>query len=105
MGPHFSALVEREKDMLQPPTLSMYELSMSVRVSWQAHSLSNAGTNGSNRVMPRRQFLADGTETDACSGSIAKHHHAVLLAEYLAASRSPLWPACHGRDVRRAASL
>ena len=55
--------------MLHSPTLTMYELSMNVRVSWQAHSLSNAGTNGSNRIMPRRQLLADGNETDACSGS------------------------------------
>ena len=91
--------------MLQLPTLSMYELSVTVRVSWQAHSLSNAGTNGSNKVMPRRQFLADGTETDACSGSIAKHHHAVLLAEYLMASGIPLCPACQEHDGRRAAAL
>jgi len=74
-------------------------------VSWQAHSLSTAGTNGSNKVMSRRQFLADGTETDACSGSIAKHHHAVLLAEYLMASGIPLCPACQEHDGCRAAAL
>jgi CRISPR-associated autoregulator DevR family len=91
--------------MLQSPTLTMYELSINVRVSWQAHSLSNAGTNGSNRIMPRRQLLADGNETDACSGSLAKHHHAVLLAEYLAASGIPLCQACRQRDGRRAAAL
>src|SRR5258708_35900152 len=91
--------------MPQPSTLAMYELTINARVSWQADSLSNAGTNGSNKVMPRRQFLADGTETDACSGSIAKHHHAVLLAEYLAASGIPLCPACQERDGRRAAAL
>jgi len=105
MVSRFSALVEREKVMLQPPTLSIYELSINVRVSWQAHSLSTAGTNGSNKVMSRRQFLADGTETDACSGSIAKHHHAVLLAEYLMASGIPLCPACQEHDGRRAAAL
>jgi CRISPR/Cas system-associated protein Cas7 (RAMP superfamily) len=105
MGPHFSALVERKKDMPQPPTLSMYELSINVRVSWQAHSLSNAGTNGSNKVMPPRQQLADGSETNACSGSIAKHHHAVLLAEYLTASGISLCPACQQHDSRRAAAL
>lgn len=91
--------------MHDTPTLAIYELSVNVRVSWQAHSLSNAGTEGSNRLMPRRQMLADGSVTDACSGSIAKHHHAVLLAEYLAASGVPLCPACQQRDGRRAAAL
>src|SRR5258708_5329207 len=57
-------------------TLAMYEMSLNVRVTWQAHSLSTIGSNGSNRVHPRRQLLADGTETDATSGNIAKHHHA-----------------------------
>src|SRR6266702_1415610 len=95
----------RGKTMLDTPTLAIYELSVNVRVSWQAHSLSNAGTEGSNRLMPRRQLLADGSVTDACSGSIAKHHHAVLLAEYLAASGVPLCPACQQRDGRRAAAL
>ena len=85
--------------------LSIYDLSVNARVSWQAHSLSNAGTNGSNRVMPRRQLLADGSETDACSGSIAKHHHATLLAEYLAFCGVPLCPACQRRDGRRVAAL
>jgi CRISPR-associated autoregulator DevR family len=74
-------------------------------VAWQAHSLSNAGTNGSIRLLPRRQLLADGTETDACSGNIAKHHHAMLLAEYLEAAGVPLCPACASRDGRRAAAL
>lgn len=91
--------------MHDTPTLAIYELSVNVRVSWQAHSLSNAGTEGSNRLMPRRQMLADGSVTDACSGSIAKHHHAVFLAEYLAASGVPLCPACQQRDERRAAAL
>jgi len=62
--------------MNEQKSLSTYELSLSVRVAWQAHSLSNAGNNGSNRLLPRRQLLADGTETDACSGNIAKHSHA-----------------------------
>jgi len=83
----------------------IYEMSINVRATWQAHSLSNAGNNGSNRLLPRRQLLADGTETDACSGNIAKHHHAALLAEYLEAAGSPLCPACRSRDGRRAAAL
>jgi len=42
---------------------------------------------------------------EGCSGSIAKHHHAVLLAEYLTASGIPLCPACQEHDGRRAAAL
>ncbi len=90
--------------MIQSP-ITIYDLSLNVRVSWQAHSLSNVGTNGSNKLMPRRQLLANRTETDACSGNIAKHHHAVLLAEYLEAARVPLCSACSQRDARRAAAL
>jgi CRISPR/Cas system-associated protein Cas7 (RAMP superfamily) len=85
--------------------MTIYDLSLNVLVSWQAHSLSTAGTNGSNRLMPRRQLLANRTETDACSGNIAKHHHAMLLAQYFEAARVPLCPACSRRDARRAAAL
>jgi CRISPR-associated autoregulator DevR family len=91
--------------MNEQKMLSVYEISLSVRVAWQAHSLSNAGNNGSNRLLPRRQLLADSTEADACSGNIAKHYHAVLLAEYLEAAGSSLCPACRARDGRRAAAL
>jgi CRISPR-associated protein Cst2 len=86
-------------------SLSIYELSLNVLVAWQAHSLSTIGSNGSNRLFPRRQLLADKTETDAISGNIAKHHHAALVAEYFAADRSPLCPACRVGDGRRAAAL
>lgn len=82
-----------------------YEMSINVLVAWQAHSLSTVGNNGSNRLLPRRQLLADKTETDAISGNIAKHHHAALAAEYLAADGSPLCPACRLGDGRRAAAL
>ena len=85
--------------------LPIYEMSICARVSWQAHSLSNAGSNGSNRTMPRRQLLADGTETDACSGNIAKHHHAALVTEIFEQSGVYLCPACSARDGRRAAAL
>jgi CRISPR-associated autoregulator DevR family len=84
---------------------TIYELGLSYRATWQAHSQSNAGSNGSNRLLPRRQLLADGTETDACSGNIAKHYHAVLTAEYLEEAGVPLCPACQQRDGRRAAAL
>jgi CRISPR-associated autoregulator DevR family len=85
--------------------LPTYEMSVNVRAAWQAHSMSNAGTNGSIRLLPRRQLLADGNETDACSGNIAKHHHAVLTAEYLEAAGVSLCPACQSRDGRRVAAL
>lgn len=86
-------------------SLPVYDLSINLRVGWQAHSLSNEGDDGSIRLMPRRQLLADGTVTDACSGNILKHHHAVLMAEYLEAEGSPLCPACRRRDSRRAGAL
>lgn len=91
--------------MIADSRMPVYEMSINARVTWQAHSLSNAGTDGSIRTLPRRQLLADGTETDACSGNIAKHHHAMLLAEYLEAAGGPLCPACAVRDGRRAAAL
>ncbi len=86
-------------------SLPVYDLSINLRVGWQAHSLSNVGDDGSIRLLPRRQYLADGKETDACSGNILKHHHAVLMAEYLEAEGSPLCPACRRRDSRRAGAL
>lgn len=85
--------------------ISIYEMTLNARVNWFAHSLSNAGTDGSIRLLPRRQLLADGTETDACSGNIAKHYHAVLAAEHFEALGVPLCPACRSRDGRRAAAL
>jgi CRISPR-associated autoregulator DevR family len=95
----------KEKIMTTKERLMTYEMSFSIRASWQAHSMSNAGTNGSIRLLPRRQLLADGNETDACSGNIAKHYHAVLTAEYLEAAGVPLCPACQTRDGRRVAAL
>ncbi len=83
----------------------IYEMSVNVRVAWQAHALSNAGNNGSNRMLPRRQLLADGATTDACSGNIAKYHHAALLAEYIAETGGALCPACAAHDARRAGAL
>src|SRR5216683_1521682 len=83
----------------------IYELSICARVAWQAHSLSTAGNNGSNKVMARRQLLADGSETDACSGNIAKHTHAMAVAEYFEAQQISLCPACQKRDSRRAMAL
>ena len=72
--------------MTKTKELPIYEMSINVLVSWQAHSLSTAGSNGTNRVLSRKQLLADGTETDACSGNIAKHYHAAVTAEYIDAA-------------------
>lgn len=83
--------------------IPVYELSINVRVTWQAHSLSNLGNNGTNRTMPRRQLLSDGTETDACSGSIAKRYHAALLTEQMMSKEIYLCSACATGDGRRAA--
>jgi len=91
--------------MSENPQAPIYEMSFNVLAAWQAHSLSTAGSNGSNRVMPRRQLLADKSETDACSGNIAKHHHAALVSAYFAAEGNPLCPACRVGDRRRAAAL
>src|SRR6266851_2719673 len=95
----------RRANMSENPQAPFYEMSFNVLAAWQAHSLSTAGSNGSNRVMPRRQLLADKSETDACSGNIAKHHHAALVAAYFAAEGNPLCPACRVGDGRRAAAL
>ncbi len=85
--------------------LMIYEISLNIRSEWQAHSLSNSGTNGSNRILPRRQLLADGTEVDAITGNIAKRHHAMLLAEYFEETGVAMCPACAARDGRRVAAL
>jgi CRISPR/Cas system-associated protein Cas7 (RAMP superfamily) len=91
--------------MQENAQLPVYEMSVNVLVAWQAHSLSTIGSNGSNRLLPRRQLLADQTETDAISGNITKHHHASLVAEYFAADGNQLCPACRIGDGRRAAAL
>lgn len=89
-----------------PPCSTIYELALTARVTWQAHSLSNTDTHGSNHLLGRHQVLADGTtETDACTGNITKHMHAVLTAEYLEALGVSLCPACARRDGRCAGAL
>src|SRR5258708_37955675 len=83
---------------------AIYELSINARVAWQAHSMSNAGRNGSNRLYPRHQLLATGEEKDACSGNIAKHYHAQAFAEYAEAAGCPVRLACQEREGLRAAA-
>lgn len=85
--------------------LKVYEVTFCFRVEYQAHSLSNEGSNGSILTVGRQQKLADGSVVDALSGNQAKHHHAELLTEKLAELGVPLCPACKGRDGRRAAAL
>ena len=85
--------------------MPIYDLSLNLRVGWEAHSLSNAGSNGTNRLLGRRILLADGVEADAASGNILKRYHAILTAEYLQSLGEPLCPACAIRDGRRAAGL
>ncbi len=86
-------------------TYTFSSFSLNLCVTWQAHSMSNAGTNGSNRLLPRYQLLSDGTRTDSCSGNQLKHQHAVLLTEYAEEAGLPLCAACARRDGRRAAAL
>jgi CRISPR-associated protein Cst2 len=83
----------------------LHSLSISRRVALQAHSRSNAGSNGSNRLRRRSQLMADGRETDAGSGNINKHQHAVLSAELFADAGLSLCPACAVGDGRRAMAL
>lgn len=91
--------------MTESKTQPIYEIAINARISWQAHSLSNAGSDGSNRIFPRRQLLADGLSTDACSGAIAKHYHAAILAEYMDNAGIKLCAPCAEGDNRRAGAL
>jgi CRISPR/Cas system-associated protein Cas7 (RAMP superfamily) len=85
--------------------LVIYEMSLHLRSTLQAHSLSNAGDNGSIRTLARKYMLASGVETDAISGNIEKHYHAALLAESFEYYGVPLCKACQDRDTRRAGAL
>jgi CRISPR-associated autoregulator DevR family len=85
--------------------VSIYDISLNLCVGWTSHSLSNTGSNGTNRLLGRQILLADGTKVDAASGNILKHHHAVNTADYLQSYGVPLCDACRTRDGRRAAAL
>jgi len=90
--------------MTQQSPHSVYEMSFNFRVEWQAHSLSNTGTQQSNRTLPRQQLLADGSEVDAINGNLAKQRHASILREYMAEQSEHLCSACAVGDPRRAAA-
>src|SRR5215216_4066668 len=83
----------------------IYELSICFNASFQAHSMSNIGNKGTNRIFSRRQLLSDGIETDALSGNSFKHHHAALVSGYFEANGVPLCSACSERNVMRRAAL
>lgn len=84
---------------------TIYEMSLNLQIGWQAHSLSNRGSDGTNETYPREQALADGTKVDAISGSILKHEHADVLAQYHMAAGMPLCPACAVKSSQRVALL
>ncbi|NNJ13530.1 hypothetical protein EKD04_024710, partial [Chloroflexales bacterium ZM16-3] len=85
--------------------IPIYDLSLNLRVGWEAHSLSNIGSNGSNRLLGRRIVRADGIDADAVSGNLLKRVHAGLTTEYVLSLGEPLCAACAVRDGRRAAGL
>lgn len=84
--------------------IPIYSMSISLRIQWEAHALSNLGSEGSNRLLGRRQRLSTGELVDAISGNINKHYHAMLVAEYLEQMGVPLCMACQVRNGRRAAA-
>lgn len=85
--------------------IPVYEMSINLCASLQAQSLSNSGSYGSNRLFGRDQLLIGGRKTQAFSGSILKHHHAIGLAEKMEEEGIPICAACARRDGRRAAAL
>lgn len=87
------------------PSMLIYELSFNIRLGLAAHSLSNVGSNGTNRLLGRRILLADGVEADGASGNIFKRSHRVLTAEYLPSFGQPLCLPCAVGDGRGAAGL
>jgi CRISPR-associated protein Cst2 len=94
-----------EKMAVSSSLLSVYDMTVNLRLGWQAQSQSNVGSNGSNRLLPRQVLLGDGTLTGAGSGNIVKHYHAALLKEYFHELGVAVCPACRRGDGRRAMAL
>jgi hypothetical protein len=92
------------RSMTNQSTQKAYEISLNLVVEWQAHSLSNSGSQQSNRMLPRQQLLDDGSEVDAISDNIAKQRHASILRAYLAGYGDHLCSACAAGDARRASA-
>ena len=58
--------------------MSIYEMAIIGRITWDLHSLNNEGAVG-NVTEPRTIVLADGTQTDGISGEMLKHIHAECI--------------------------
>lgn len=78
----------------------IYELAILGRATWELHSLNNEGTVG-NVTEPRTVVLADGTKTDAVSGEMLKHIHAMRIWE-LASDKKQFCEACQTMEPSKA---
>jgi CRISPR/Cas system-associated protein Cas7 (RAMP superfamily) len=83
----------------------IYEIGLSILAEYQAHALSNIGSNKSNRMNPRKQVLSIGINTGAISPGIIRHFHSDLTANYLAESKVYLCAGCLSGDSRRFAAV
>jgi CRISPR-associated protein Cst2 len=79
----------------------IYELAILGRATWELHSLNNEGTVG-NVTEPRTVVLADGTKTDAVSGEMLKHIHAIKMWE-LESDKNKFCKPCRELEPSRAA--
>jgi len=104
-APHKTEDVTMTDLLNQSIPLPVYDMSINARIKWQSHSLSNSGSNNSNRVEPRRQLLINNLTTDAISGNILKHFHASLVVEYFESAGIPVCKACANRRSMRAAAI
>lgn len=86
-------------------TIPIYDLSLSLRVGWEAHSISNAGSNGTNRLLGRKILLTNGIEADAASGNILKRDHREISREYAPSFGAFLCAGCSAGDAGGVASL
>ncbi len=86
-------------------TIYIYEMTLCFNLTLVGHGISNQGSKGFITEEPRRQLLADGTETDAISGGLYKHYHAFLLAEMYRDVGVPLCSHCAWNSSLRAAGL
>ncbi len=76
----------------------IYDMSINILATWEAHSLSNIGNNGSTITYGRKQVLHNGIVVDSCSGNIIKHFFFASVVNYLAAYGQPLCKPCASGD-------
>jgi len=79
----------------------IYELAILGRATWELHSLNNEGTVG-NVTEPRTVVLANGKKTDAVSGEMLKHIHAMKMWE-LESDKSKFCKPCRELEPSKAA--